>query len=176
MTITQDPTHTCRVPASGDGDERVFRGVLLGEASTHRKSGGLRWFEIKLFRNDDQPNAPYVVSKIGRTVVYHRPGCESLRLPEDVEPEVLREPPDDWKGCPTCEPDLDNGPVILERDRITLRDGLLAFEVLEALRQRNDDTGEWFLSATARHALRSAIEKDDDLMRAYARDTLSRHH
>lgn len=172
MTIAQtavDDLETCTVPNDAGG-ETTFRGRLLGQASTH-EDGKLRWFEIRIIKN--AADNTYVVSKIGKSVVYHLPDCDSLRLPE-AERVTVTDPPDGWLGCPVCLPHTSDESVVLERDRITLREGLYAFEVLEALRQRNDATGEWFLSMTARHALRDAIEKDAELMRAYARDSLTR--
>lgn len=165
MTIVHMMTQDmCEVPTES-GDTTSFHGRLIGSASTHEPSK-LRWFEIQIYWNDDTTS--YTVSKIGRSVVYHRPACGSLRMPLEERVTVPEPPTDDWEPCPTCEPDLDFDPVVLEKDRVTLREGLLAIEVPEVLRQRDDDTGDWFLSNAARTALREATENDEELMRVYA--------
>jgi hypothetical protein len=164
MVVPTMTEGTCEVPTES-GSSITFRGRVIGSASTHEPSK-LRWFKIRIYWNDDTTS--YTVSKIGRSVVYHRPSCGSLRTPTEERVAVDEPPSDAWEPCPTCEPDLDFDPVVLEKDRVTLNEGLLAIEVPEVLRQRDDDTGEWFLSNAARTALREATDNDEELMRVYA--------
>lgn len=53
-----------------DYDDVVFEGKLMARAST-RRAGQPRWTELVLYRTEGDQ---YVISKIGRSVVYHKIG------------------------------------------------------------------------------------------------------
>lgn len=96
------------VPA---GNSRNFRfdGVLLASSSS-RKPGGQRWIEFVLYRSD---GGTYILSRVGHSVLFHRPDCEV------VGRNRLRIGPVPAGGvpCELCVPDVVDGVVCPEMPR-----------------------------------------------------------
>lgn len=81
-----------------------FRAAVLG-AATSRRGSIPRWSELVVYKLAD---GSYLISKIGRSTVAHRPGC--LRVNHRMVPwsraadygeETIERVP-----CPDCRPDL----------------------------------------------------------------------
>jgi hypothetical protein len=92
-----------------DGNRPLsFQAAVLGAATSQRGSAP-RWSELVVYRLTD---GTYLVSKIGRSAVAHRPDCgrvnqrmiswrDAQRRRDDSEARVYRLP------CPECRPKLD---------------------------------------------------------------------
>jgi hypothetical protein len=94
-----------------------FRASVLGAATSHRGSVP-RWSELVVYR---LPEGSYLISKIGRSTVAHRPDC--LRVNRWMVTWGSAQTSDEFIGprtpCPYCRPDVEHMPAntLLEIDR-----------------------------------------------------------
>jgi hypothetical protein len=110
-----------------DGDQVIrFRAAVLAAATTARP-GSVRWTEETVYRipkaSEEPPAGGYVVAKVGRSQVAHRPTCR-LANPRRMSTWARSqdEPPEERMPCMECRPNLDppiTG-VLLERTRYQL--------------------------------------------------------
>jgi hypothetical protein len=107
----------------GEHDLRFHAAVLA--AATTERPGAPRWTELTVYRTPvgdevDQPRGMYVVAKVGRSVVAHRPGCEKVRGRRYDAIGTLTPGGGSYPvPCLSCQPDmgvLDPG-TLLERTR-----------------------------------------------------------
>jgi hypothetical protein len=162
--ITVPTGAPCRV-LHDDGREQVFEGVRLGHGSSWEPHK-LRWFEITIYKH---VNGRYIVHKVGRTVVYHRPTCATIDGRDDLQ--QVDEPADDREPCPKCNPDATNDPVLLERDKHYVLESDSVQGMIESL-HHTDDRQIRRMAAAARAALRFARERDEAIMEVYANRSL----
>lgn len=100
---------------------RVFRfqADVLAAASSHRP-GVLRWSEIVIYRLAD---GQYVISKVGRSVVAHRPECHRVYPDMPTWLEAGEEAQVHRTGCLECQPEVGNRmdpQTVLEAQRYTV--------------------------------------------------------
>lgn len=100
--------------AMDNGRRLQFMAAVLAAATTQR-TGASRWTELTVYRlprvdGENPPRGGYVISKIGRSLVAHRPDCVKAnprRMPSFAsgkeEAAVTRVP------CLTCQPEM--GPI-----------------------------------------------------------------
>lgn len=146
-----------------------FDGELLAEASSD-DGRAQRWIDIKVYKTDQ---GKFVVSKIGRSTVYHGQGhpCSSgvvTRVRDITIPER-----ENLSECRRCRPGdvvtdglLQQGSVTMEQDRhsahvVTTAEGLVA------QMHNSDENGTVYLTNVAKHALELASEKDPAISQAF---------
>lgn len=114
-----------RSARSGD-HQLTFQAAVLAAATT-RHPGSTRWTELTVYRQpkarEEPPRGGYIVSKVGRSLVAHAPGCRLARPSRmdhwsDVDA-------DQWRvACleSNCNPSLSrlDPTTLLERDRHTV--------------------------------------------------------
>lgn len=135
-----------------------FDGELLGQSSS-RNEGSLRWVEFQIYRTFGHE---YVLSRIGRSSIYHGLECESLQS-NAIPPIALPEP--ESVPCPVCRPDKgDVQPLRPETPRFFARvyespDRLVA----DLYRKKSDN--QPYLTRVARTVLEQAAAADARLRR-----------
>jgi hypothetical protein len=167
LTIEGEAVDSNFVPIElrdSDGRWVRFRGVRISEASSW-ESWKLRWFEIRIYKRED---GGYVVHKVGRSVVYHLPGCETITGRVDLD--MVDEPDGSRIPCPRCKPELSDDPVVLERDKSNIHESVDVNGMVMSLYQTDGD-GIRFISKTARAALRFARFKDEAVMQMFVDST-----
>ena len=96
-----------RTVRDGSRTLRPFRAAVIGAATSQRGSSP-RWSELVVYRLE---GGTYLISKIGRSTVAHRPDC--LRVNHRmIRWEQAREHGEDTVArvpCPDCRPDLGHG-------------------------------------------------------------------
>lgn len=84
-----------------------FRASVLGAATSQRGSAP-RWSELVVYRLED---GSYLISKIGRSVVAHRPDC--FRVNHRMQPWSQARHTEEFlgprAGCRDCRPNLAHG-------------------------------------------------------------------
>jgi hypothetical protein len=96
-----------------DGKQSLrFKAAVLAAATTERP-GAARWTELTVYRTpladeEYEPRGMYVVAKVGRSVVAHRPGCEKVhnRLSYDAVRNVSPSHLSYQVPCLTCQPEM----------------------------------------------------------------------
>jgi len=170
-----------------DYDGVVFEGTLMARAHT-RRGGQPRWTELVLYRTEGDQ---YVISKIGRSIVYHQPDsacntgvrttvlalCERVEeLAKLIDPNFNDEAlyPEPCEKCrppriyDTDSPLDDNDVVDAELDR-PQAEVCAPADVPERLRlRRNDGPGPStsFMSSVATRVLATAAANDPLLRQA----------
>lgn len=133
-----------------------FDGELLGQ-STSRNEGSLRWVEFQIYRTYGHE---YVLSRIGRSSIYHGLECELLQS-NAIPPIAL--PDADAVPCPVCRPDeTDRQPLRPETPRFFAR----VYESPDLLvtdLYREGADGKLYLTHVARTALEMAAAADPRL-------------
>ena len=142
---------------NADGRMVQFTGTMLSTASSQRPDA-LRWTEITIYRTQA---GKYVVHKVGRTVVFHRPN-EKCTSGVDGRPYMT----DQHLPCPKCKPDRGDNRVMTETDRHTVHITETADGVVECAHTQDDD-GTTYLTRPARSALERASEQDPAIHSAY---------
>lgn len=141
-----------------DGQRQLrFEGELLAQSSS-KSNGRTRWVEFELYRT---AGGQYVLSRIGRSLYYHDPGCSVVsrnRIPVEsygeIDPELL--------PCESCQPhpvsQLDD--VCPEQPRYWAQVSETSEGVLTSL-YKFDDSGTRYLTNVAKRLLADAAAKDD---------------
>lgn len=133
-----------------------FDGELLGESSS-RDDNSLRWVEFQIFRTFGHE---YVLSRIGRSSIYH--GLECALLQSNAIPPIAL-PEKDAVPCPLCRPDVhDRQPFRPETPRFFAR----VYESPDRLvtdLYRTSPVGERYLTRVARTVLELACHADPRL-------------
>lgn len=103
-----------------------FQAAVIGAATSQRGSAP-RWSELVVYRLTD---GSYLISKIGRSTVAHRPDCLRVNhrmitwgsAPAHGEDMVPRVP------CPDCRPDLSHGIAADTKLEVTRYKAILAHD------------------------------------------------
>lgn len=96
-----------------------FAADVLATASSHRP-GVMRWSELVIYRLAD---GQYVISKVGRTVVAHRPECSRVYPDMPTWLEAGEEAQVHRIGCLECLPEVGDQmdpQTVLEAQRYTV--------------------------------------------------------
>lgn len=96
-----------------------FQADVLAAASSHRP-GVLRWSEIVIYR---LAGGQYVISKVGRSVVAHRPDCSKVYPDMPTWLEAGEEAQVHRTGCLECLPEVGDQmdpQTVLEAQRYTV--------------------------------------------------------
>lgn len=107
-------------------------------AATSQRPGVVRWSELVIYQ---LPSGPYVVSKIGRSVLAHRPDC--ILVNDDMVPwlEAEEEAMVHRFPCLTCNPlvgDQMDPQTMLETSRYTVLRARDEHELRSVLTQGRD--------------------------------------
>ena len=153
-----------------NGKRRIrFEGELLA-TSTSWEQGADRWVEFALYRT---ASGNYVLSRIGRSVLYHLPEC-SISQRNHLEDSVRSDLPADAVPCMRCQPHLvQNFPAVcLERQRYWGQVCDSAEAVIASL-ERLDSSGARYMTNVSQRLVEAAGEIDPDIDRAYRVEVVS---
>ena len=137
-----------------------FDGVKLAEVSSQRSTSP-RWTELTLYRTD---TGRYVLSKIGRTVVLHMPGCPSIignlnRFVDDHPGEDPDEAPWEPHVCVAADADIDE--LLVEETRYWAVVADTAADIIGHLHRK--DGGVTVLPRLSVNLLEQAAQVDADI-------------
>lgn len=140
----------------------LFEGVQLSHSSSF-VPGKSRWIEFSIYRT---LTGQYVVSRVGRSLVYHHATCPTVKrnridpLPEQVLPE-------DMVACDICHPDRGIDEILYpEISREAATSCFNADGVVKWMKQK-DENGINYLTNVAKDALEDAAEIDPEISRAF---------
>lgn len=146
------------------GPAYSFNGRLLGHATTERRDS-LRWTEIFIFKTD---GGNFIVSRLGKSVVYHREDSECTNMGIPIKGHKIRE---DAEPCERCNPgvpeDADFDPdatFIAEKTMSSAEVVEDPTKVADALSTRDRVTQMRRLSSVASEALHKAAASDPELL------------
>ena len=141
----------------------AFDGEHLAESTSYRP-GSTRWVEFKLYKTN---GGSYVLSRIGRSIIYHSPEC-SL-----VKQYNLRKGTPEYDGipCEQCEPDDESNTLFPEKQRYWAQVMERPQAVLEALYKWDQD-GARYLTLVASRLLDQASTVDDPIRKVYQTEYL----
>lgn len=93
----------------------AFDGTCIATVSSRRPSSP-RWTELELYRTD---TGKYVLSKIGRSVVTHVPGCPKIfgQLPLFSEEYPGEDPDGDFEYCDCVPEEYNFNTLLVEQTR-----------------------------------------------------------
>lgn len=133
-----------------------FEGSLLGESSSHH-AGSYRWIEFALYRT---VGGTYVLSRVGRSLVFHAPSCPlaSKYGLHEVAVDELRV---NATPCPECVPDFSVPVVFPETDRTWALVSEDAADIVDALYKWDGNTK--YLTKVAERLLKQASDNDPDI-------------
>lgn len=140
-----------------------FDGQLLA-TSTSWEPGADRWVEFALYRT---LSGNYVLSRIGRSVLYHLPECEVSQR-NHLDDSLRSDLPDEAIPCDRCRPHLvTNFPAVcLERQRFWGQVCDSADAVVASL-ERLDASGARYMTNVSQRLVEAASELDHDIDQAY---------
>lgn len=144
-----------------------FDGTLLG-AATSDDGRAQRWTEVTIWRSE---TGRYIVSKVGRSAVYHtvndecgRHGTKMSIAEAKAHLNENRLTTDDLIPCRNCEPDAVIGhgynlEYSIEQPRYSAQVSETVEGLIESLHRR-DNLGIKYLPLVARRALEAAVNRD----------------
>lgn len=170
--VTEVPAK--RVVIDAPGKKVTFQGYLIREVESRIEEWQIRFTILRLYKvTDPELQYKYLISSLGRSVVYHKPGsqCNLGTAHTAVQLEGL---PyfDELQECRRCRPKaveflLDNEVVDLETDRVNplkkCMDAHEAWLKLHEERINHDGERELYLSAPAERLLRQAAQADEGI-------------
>ena len=140
----------------------IFDGQELSHASSFYP-GKLRWIEFTIYKTNA---GQYVVARTGKSFVYHREDCPTVRrnhiaaLPGQVIPDTM-------KPCDICNPSRVHDEILFpETPREAATTCSTAEGVVKWMRQK-DSNGIDYLTNVAKDALELAAESDLAINDAY---------
>ena len=145
-----------------------FQGVVLGSATSQRGSAP-RWSELVVYRLVD---GNYLISKIGRSTVAHRPDC--LRVNHRMIPWFRARTSDEFIGarfaCRDCRPDVKHlePETVLE---VTRYRAILAHNAEEAAQSFMGDRAALLMPQIVRDVLAQCAQADPNFARYADADT-----
>ena len=146
-----------------DGSRELrFNGAVLGSVTSQRPAAP-RWSEIVVYRVTD---GTYLISKVGRSTIAHRPSCTRVNRRRMVALREARDEARVWRTpCVECRPEVgrveDMDPdTILETTRYS---ALLGENADAAVRLLTNDREGGELPRLIRDVLRQASEADPEL-------------
>jgi hypothetical protein len=148
-----------------DGDRILeFEGERIAHSSSQKKDSE-RWAEFDLYRTI---GGRYVLSRIGRSLVFHAPPCEEIR--RSGTPVPVATLGTDSVACQTCRPNVDadfaNQLVVPEKEIPWAMVYADPEAVIDAL-IRTDNGGNRYFTNVARNLLRAAAREDRWIRDAY---------
>lgn len=153
-----------------NGNRRLtFTGERLA-VSTSWTPGAERWVEFGLYRTE---SGQYVLSRIGRSKLYHSHDCVITR--RNNLDEIMRRALDfDAVPCARCRPELDTTfpAVCPERQRYWGQLCTTADAVISSL-QRLDDNGSKYMTNVAQRLVEEAAQNDSTLLAAYSVEVIT---
>lgn len=154
---------------SGARATMTFTGSQLAHVSTDDGNKG-RWTEMTIYRKS---NGGYVLSRIGRSIVFHRPVCEKIRGRTDlVRVEHVDDLPNGGYACEVCDPQDPDGStdyVVLENDKNRAVPADTAQRLITVMQEKNRFTDEMFISPLSHEILMAAGQVDDQIAEAASR-------
>lgn len=145
--------------------ELVFKGELLGSTSSWTEAKG-RWHEVYIYKTE---SGQYVVSKIGRSDVFHDRSCRRVKMGgEDLVPTVIDKTlMDILVPCERCRPHLAEGNnVLLEPDKCWAQVAPTPTGAIATLYHRDGDDVK-YIPTMSRLLLNDVMQKDVPLREAY---------
>lgn len=143
----------------------AFDGQLLAE-STSQRYDSERWVEFKLYKTN---GGSYVLSRIGRSIIFHAPTCTLVKqynLKKGL-PETEGVP------CQTCNPDdYADRDLYPEKQRYWAQVMERPQAILEALTKYDSD-GARYLTNVAQRLLERAGEKDPKVETIYRTEIIA---
>jgi hypothetical protein len=135
-----------------------FQAAVLGAASSKRGSAP-RWSELVVYKLTD---GTYLISKIGRSTVAHRPTCLRVNhrmitwgsAPQHGEDFVQRVP------CPDCRPDLSHGIAADTMLEVTRSRAILAQDAESAAQSLVGDRAALLVPQLVRDILAQCAQAD----------------
>lgn len=142
-----------------NGDQRVqFNGRMLAKRSSQQGPEDLRWTEIEMYRT---AGGKYIVHKIGRSVVAHRPNEKCTSGLAGVGDNRH------WLPCPRCTPNLRTKmQFVYEADRHTVHVSDSARGAVESCYTQDGDKVA-YLTYPARQLLAEVSQIDEDVKTAF---------
>lgn len=135
-----------------------FDGTLISTSDSHRH-GAQRWVEFSLYRTR---GGSYVLSRIGRSLLFHRPDCDIVHR-NNLEVGAV---PPGGAPCDGCRPTPHGEVVCPERPRFWAVPYPTPEGVLIALHKR-DATGAAYLTRVAQRLAERAAEVDPAFARVW---------
>lgn len=140
----------------------IFEGKELAHASSFYP-GKFRWIEFTIFKTNA---GQYVVSRTGRSYIFHRENCPTVQR-NRIAPLPGQVIPDDMQPCDLCNPDRVHDEILYpETPREAATSCSSADGVVKWMRQK-DSNGIDYLTNVAKDALELAAETDIALNDAY---------
>jgi len=142
----------------------TFEGELLAEVSSERPTSP-RWTELKLYKTDTDK---YVLSKIGRSLVLHMPGCPAIvgRLDRFVDVHPGEDPErGSWDMHVCVAIDYDQDELLLEETRFWAVVADTAQDVVNHLQRK--EGGVTLLPRMSVNLLEQASENDEAIGNAF---------
>jgi hypothetical protein len=138
--------------------ELRFQAAVLGAATSHRGSTP-RWSELVVY---GLPDGSYLISKIGRSTVAHRPLC--LRVNHRMIPWSkagdLGEDREQRVPCPDCHPDLSHAPAPDTMLEVTRYRAILAPDAESAAQSLVGDRAALLMPQIVRDVLAQCAQTD----------------
>lgn len=150
MFAVQDGTRTLK-----------FEGVSLAQASSFSPDK-LRWVEFELFKT---ARGLYVLSRIGKSVVYHHATCPIVRR-NNIDPVPADVVSLNMEPCDRCRPTREDELLYPESSRKWAQVSDSSAGVVESLKQV-DRFGTEYLTEVAKELLIKASRVDEKISSAY---------
>jgi hypothetical protein len=140
-----------------------FQASVIGAATSQRGSAP-RWSELVVYRLTD---GTYLISKIGRSTVAHRPLC--LRVNHRMKPWHEAKASDEFIGprhpCPDCRPELDHGIADDMMLEVTRYRAILAQDAESAAQSLMGDRAALLVPQLVRDILAQCAQADAEFAR-----------
>lgn len=122
-----------------------------------------RWIEFTIYRTS---GGQYVVSRIGKSLIYHHAVCPTVRR-NHIAPLPAQTLLDYMVPCDTCSPDIDHDELVYpETPRESAASCSNADGVVKWMKQK-DENGINYLTNVAKDALEDAARVDAQIRQAY---------
>lgn len=148
-----------------DGQRPItFVGWMVANADSQSGTNP-RWTELSLYRTI---TGRYVLEKIGRSDVFHSPGCKRKSgaffesLDHALEADQDRAEDDAYVPCDICKPDFAQQPVYVERDISAVAVYAEPEQLVDALFRKDADNMR-YLSRVSRELLDEAASRDEGI-------------
>jgi hypothetical protein len=152
-----EDVHGAFVIPAGNGRNFRFDGVLLGSSSSQKPNGN-RWVEFLLYKSD---GGSYILSRVGRSSLYHRPECAVVAR-NDLRIDRV---PAGGVPCDMCRPDVSDGALCPERPRHWAAMFADPGSLIHAL-ERDGDSGRYVTNVAARLVEMAAV-RDKEIAEAW---------
>jgi len=142
-----------------NGQQRLnFDGELLSFSSSKTMSKS-RWIEFTIYCTN---SGKFIISRIGKSLVYHTIGCPVVKRSDDLRIKSISE---DAIPCVQCNP-MDEMVFLPEKERTYASVSESAVGLIDGLYQF-DDLGNRYLTMVARNVIEDAAQKNKEIAKAY---------